>query len=195
MVCVCVVLICLGLALTVRAVPVTSSEEWGMTLQPGESFTCIAHFIPDVPGIPDTLLFEQAPDWTGTYPFNWAGEGWATAISGDNRIAYLHGPRITNDVSSPIDVFSFNLFYEWDDEDENYDPDWPIYQEVVIFDDQDIIYDFGWRGTPGNGWDGPYGDTWREKAYPGSDPYENPVPGPATIGLLGLGAALLRRRR
>jgi len=197
MVCACVVLICLGLTLAVRAVTVTCSEGWYCSLAPGASFTCITYFIPDVPGIPESLVFNQAPAQTGDYLGGgwWDDIGWESTLSGDGKIAYIHGPRQTNTDTSTIKWFSYYLYYEWDDEDENYDPDWPVYQDVAIFDDQTLTFDEAWRGTPGNGWETPYDDTWKEQYYPGSDPYENPVPGPATIALLGLGAALLRRRR
>jgi hypothetical protein len=203
MVCACVVLICLGLTLAVRAVTVTSSEGWYVSLGPSgsltDSFTCIAYFIPDVPDIPVTLKFEseKPPAQTGDYLGGgwWEDIGWESTLSDDGKIAYMHGPRQTNSDPSWVKWFSYYLYYEWDDEDENYDPDYPVYQDVAIFDGQTLVWDESWRGTPGDGWYGPDDDTWKEKAYPGSDPYENPVPGPATIALFGLGAALLRKRR
>ncbi len=198
-----VVLICLGLALTVRAVTVTSSEGWYVSLEPSgapsDSFTCIVYFIPDTPDIPVSLKFESGkpPAQTDHYLGGgwWDDIGWESTLSGDGKTAYIHGPRQTNSGLSTTKWFSYYLYYEWDDEDEDYDPDYPVYQDVAIFDDQSLTFDEAWRGTPGNGWETPNPTTWKEQYDPPGGPYENPVPGPATIALLGLGAALLRRRR
>jgi hypothetical protein len=188
-----VLLVCLGLTSSARATIVDANEEWGRTLQPGESFTCLAHFIPDIPGVSDSLIFVQAPQWTDTYPFNYVAAGWDTALTDGGKTAYLFGPRITNGPDT-LDLFSFKLFYRWDTNAAGFDPNYPVYQDVAIFDDLTLTYDFGgWRGKPGGTWERPSDVTWREQY--GGPPYENPVPEPMTICLLGLGAALLRKRR
>lgn len=187
-------LLCAGLASVAQATIVSGSEEWGRTLQPGESFTCIAHYIPNTPDIPASLIFEQAPEWTSTYWFDYEEAGWDTALADEGKTAYLYGPRIINDTNNAVDWFSFRLFYQWDDEDPNFDPDYPVYQDVAVFDDLTLTYDSAWKGIPGDTWDEPNDITWRQQYYPESEPYENPIPGPATICLFGLGAVFLRRK-
>ena len=195
MTCASLLLVCLWLTSAARATIVDANEEWGGTLGPGESFTCIAHYIPDTPDIPEGLIFEQAPDWTGTYWFNWEAAGWDTALADEGKTAYLYGPRLTNDTSNAVDVFSFELFYQWDDAVEGFDPNWPVYQDVAIFDDLTLTADYGWKGTPGGTWHEPNEVTYMQQYYPESDPYENPIPEPVTICLLGLGTALLIKKR
>ncbi|MFZ0033944.1 MAG: PEP-CTERM sorting domain-containing protein [Sedimentisphaerales bacterium] len=186
--CVLVLLVCLGLISSARATIVDANEEWERTLLPGESFTCLAHFIPGVPGvIPESVIFTRPPEWTSTYPV-----GWDTAVIDGGKIAYLYGPRLTNNTSDTVYVFSFKLFYQWDTDAEGFDANYPVYQDVAIFDDLTLTYTYGgWRGIP---WER-HEETWREHYYPGSEPYENPVPEPMTICLLGLGAAFLRKSR
>ena len=196
MTCASLLLVCLWLTSAARATIVDANDEWGRTLQPGESFTCLAHYIPDTPDIPEGLIFEQAPEWTSTYWFDWEAADWDTAISEDGKTAYLYGPRLTNTEPNAIDVFSFNLFYQWDTDAEGFDPNYPAYQDVAVFDDLTLTYDCGWRGTPGDTWEKLVDDvTWKEQYDPESDPYENPIPEPMTICLLGLGTALLRKKR
>jgi hypothetical protein len=175
-----------------RATIVDANEEWGMTLKPGESFTCIAHFIPDIPLVSDSLVFSAAPEWTDTWDFDYLTEGWQTAWSvTEPKIAYLYGPRLTNETPNEIALFSFQLYYQWDDEAGDFDPNCPIYQDVIMFDDQEIRRAYGISGNPDGLWnppkpDGPYYD---------DEPYENPIPEPVAIFLLGFGAAFLRKRR
>jgi len=196
--CALVLLVCLGLASSAQATIVDGNEEWAGMLDPGESFTGIVHFIPDAPNVPDSLIFGQAPEWTSTYWFDWETEGWDTVLADEGKTAYLYGPRLTNDTSSAVNVFSFRLFYQWDTDAIGFDSNYPVYQDVAIFDDLTLTYDCGWRGIPGDSdsWEKLSDDvTWREQDDPGSDPYENPVPEPVTICLLGLGSAFLRRKR
>ncbi len=186
-------LVCFGLVSSAQATTVDANEGWEMALQPSESITCIAHFIPDVPNVPASLIFLQAPDWI--QQFVPEAHSWETALADEGRTAYLFGPAITNDASDPLDIFEYRLYYQWDDEDPDFDPNYPVYLDVVVFDDQEIIRDFAYRGIP----DGPYDPvnptTWKEQYYPESDPYDNPVPEPMTICLLGLGVAFLRKSR
>ena len=193
--CALALLVCLSLTCCAQAATVDANEEWEMEQEPYESFTCIAHFIPDVPNVPDSLIFPQASEWTDTYPFDYVSAGWNTTLADAGKTAYLFGPTLTNDGPNPIDLFSYRLYYQWDNEDPNYDPDYPVYLDVVVFNDQEIVRDFALRGIPNGPYDTVNLTTWREQDDPGSDPYENPVPEPMTICLLGLGSAFLRRRR
>jgi hypothetical protein len=185
-----VLLVCLGLTLSAQATPVDANEGWVMKLQPGESFTCIAQFIPDTPNVPDSLIFPQAPDWVELFVPE--ALSWDTALTDGGKTAYLYGPAITNNTAIKIPIFSYKLYYRWDDEDPDYDENYPLYLDVVVFNNQEIVTDFALRGIPGGPWDNPYEETWREQY--GGPPYENPVPEPMTICLLGLGAAFLRKR-
>ena len=189
-------LIGLGLTSTARAVIVTGQEEWGTRLDSGQSITCIVHYIPDTPDTPQSLIFQQLPEPTFTYPFG-SWDGWETAISADQKMVYLYGPRNTN-VSDFNDVewFSYNLFFQWDDADPNLDLAYPVYLDTAVYDGglcSDATDAWFWKGEPG-GWP----DAWVREDYPHNPNYEedytNPVPVPATIYLLGLGAAFLRRK-
>jgi len=196
-VCLFVVSVCFVFSGVSRATIIeTGVEEWVVTLDPGESFTCVAYYIPQVDPlvipVPESLIFNHVPAWTSTYWFNYVAAGWQTAMSEDNRIAYLYGPRLTNNSSSSWNVFSFELSYQWDVEDV---VDYPVYQDLAIFEDQILIYDFAWRGTPGVFWEEPDEITYLQQYDPTSDPYTNPVPGPATFSLLGFGLMFLRKRR
>jgi hypothetical protein len=195
-----VLLMCLGLTSSVRATLVDANDEWGMTLQVGESFTCLAHFIPDIPNVvPESLIFTRPPEWTNSYPFNYEAAGWDVALADGGKTAYLFGPKIANTGPGPLDIFSYKLYYQWDDDGLDFDPNYPVYLDWVIFDDLTLIQDSGWRRKADGTWEWPANEiTWREQYYPESEPYENPVPEvpePMVICLLGLGAAFLRKRR
>jgi hypothetical protein len=178
-----------------RATIVDANEEWLFKLYPGETVTSVVSFIPEVPGVMDTLLFPDGPDWTLSYPFDYVSFGWDTAISADNGTAYLYGPAITNDTGSVRNLFSYTLYYQWDDTDPNYNANYPVYIDIVVFNDQEVVRDGSLRGFPNGPWDDPCDVTWREQYYPESPPYENPVPEPVTFGIFGLGALFLRRKR
>jgi hypothetical protein len=189
--CMLIALMVIGWCSAVEAAVVNTSEEWGMTLEAGESFTCIAHYIPDIPEASDSLMFSALPEWTDTWYFDFEAEGWQTEWSSeDPTIAYLYGPRLTNDTLYDIDLFSFNLFYQWDDAEE-LDPNGPVYQDVVIFDGQEITKAYGISGDPDGLWNSPK----LSGPYYEEEPYVNPVPEPMTICLLGLGVAFLRKKR
>jgi hypothetical protein len=184
-------LVYLGLTLSAYATPVDANDEWGMVLQPGESFTCLAHFIPDIPGVvPESLIFTQPPEWTNTYYFDYEAYGWDTVLTDGGKTAYLFGPRITNNGSEPNYPFSYKLYYQWDDEGLDFDPNYPIYLDWVAFDGPTTIGDNSYRRTAAGVWE-KYDVTWREQY--GGPPYENPVPEPMTVCILSLGAAFCRK--
>lgn len=178
----------------------TGWQEWGCKLEPSESFTCIAYYIPDVPGVSKSLIFEKEPAWTTGHGYDYGDRtDWLTALSQDSKIAYLYGPRATNETDDLIGWFSYNLFYKWDNAASDFDANYPVYQDTVMWDGfqqwDDLTSNAKWgkRGTPGNGsevvWeDSPGGGLYEE-------PHTYPVPGPATICLLGLGAAFLRIKK
>lgn len=190
--CALVFLVCLGLASSVQAEIVDANEEWGIKLDSGQSLTCIAHYIPDVVTIPESLIFTSEPEPTFRYTGgNW--DGWQMVLSADNKMVYLYGPRNTNDTGNDnVKWFSYNLFFSWDDEDPNLDPDYPVYIDTAVFNGGfgcDSFAEEFWKGKPG-GWP----DNWVGPAdpyYQGG--YTNPAPEPMTICLLGLGAAFLRK--
>lgn len=193
--CALVLLVCLGLTSSAQAAIVDGNDEWKQPLEPNQTITCVAHFIPDIPTVvPDDLVFTKAPEWTDTYPFDYIGAGWDTVMSEDGKVAYLYGPAITNDTLLSWDLFSYHLFYQWDDEDLYYDKDNPVWVDIAVYNGEELFVDGSVRGIPGGPWDDVYDETWKEQYDPGSDPYENPVPEPVTICLLGLGSAFLRRR-
>jgi hypothetical protein len=174
---------------------VDANEEWGVLLDNGESLTCIAHYIPDINGIPESLVFSQTPEFTDTYT---GGDrtGWQTVLSDDQKMVYLYGPRTTNDTGqNDIGWFSYTLFFQWDDEDANLDPTFPVYIDTAVFDGPlgCAFYDeWGWRGKPGPG----NGEDWEYQSEPYyEDGYTNPAPEPMTICLFGLGAVFLRIRK
>jgi hypothetical protein len=195
-VCLSGMLVCCVLATSAQGTLTSGVEEWGVTLLPGESFTCVAYYIPEVDPlvipVPESLVFYHTPAWTSTFPFDYIEAGWQTALSADNRVAYLYGPQITNNSGNPWHVFSFELAYQWDEADV---VDYPVYNDFVIFDGETLVYDFAWQGIPGVTWEEPDEVTYLQQYDPTSDPYTNPVPGPATLSLVGFGMLFLRKRR
>ena len=100
-----------------------------------------------------------------------------------NKTVYLFGPPITNNEPDPAYIFSYKLFFQLEEEEV---VDYPVYLDMVVFNGDDIIYDSSRWGTPGS----PY--QWSEDLLDG--PYENPVPEPMTVCILGLGTVLLIKR-
>ena len=191
-----VLLVCLWLTSVARATIVTGSQDWYKNLDPDESITCIAFY-----GL-GSVKFTQAPEWVDseyTPPYNHDITNWQTGLSANQKIAYIYGPLATNLSADPREWFAFELFYQWNDEAEGFDPDWPVYQDMTVYDGplgSPPTIAMGWRGTPGNpySWENKDGDP-TSGPYQTDEPYENPTPEPMTICLLGLGTALLRKKR
>jgi len=197
MTCSLVLFVCLGLASTAQATTVTGSDMWGITLDSNQSITCIAHYVWG--GIEFTAVPEQTTGYDYDAGGDWGVIGWQVGLSPDNKIAYMYGPRSTNNTgNNDVGWFSYNLFYQWDTDAPGFDPDYPLYVDTALFDgpfgSEPTDY-WGWRGTPGgdpNGRDEPY---YKDEPEYEEGFYDNPAPEPMTICLLGLGAAFLRKRR
>jgi len=177
-----VLLVCFGLTSSAGATTVDANQEWVMGIDSNISITCVSYFIPDVPNVPDSLIFAQLPEWTNTVPFDYNSAGWDTLLIDGDKTAYLFGPELTNSGPGFLNLFSYKLYYQWDDEDV---VDYPVYLDVVVFDNDEVVYDSSRWGEPGS--------------YEGGEdlldgPY-NPIPEPMTICLLGFGTALLRKKR
>jgi hypothetical protein len=190
-----VIIVCLSLSSAADAVVVDANEEWGIKLDDGQSLTCIAHYIPDVEGVPQSLVFETVPEITFTYT---AGDwtDWIIAISVDQKALYLYGPANTNNTGyNDVGWFSYKLFFQWDDEDKDLDTDFPVYIDTALYSGgigSEPFDDFFWKGSPGGTWP----DDWEKSEEPYDDSgYYNPIPEPAMIFLLGIGTLFLRKRR
>jgi hypothetical protein len=194
--CALMLLVCLGLICCARATVITGSQEWYKNFDAGESVTCIAFY-----GL-GSVKFTQAPEWLDneyTPPYNHDIVGWNTALTDEGKTAYLYGPRATNSSGDPCEWFAFGLFYQWDDTAPDFDPNYPVYQDMAIFDGpfgSEPTFAVGRRGIPGDA------ESWEYKdndpysgPYQTDEPYTNPVPEPMTICPLGLGVAFLRKRR
>lgn len=188
---------CFGLASSARAEVVYGDNIWGLTLDAGDSITCVAYYVwgsvefNDVPEQIDYTGYDNGGLWTDT--------GWQAELSPDNKIAYIYGPQATNDTGiNNLGWFASVLSYQWDDavEDSNY----PVYMDTALYNgplDSEPIYLWGHKGTPGiwDSWvyrDDPYAvdEPWYEEGF-----FSNPAPEPMTITLLALGAAALLRKR
>jgi hypothetical protein len=194
-----VLLMYFGLTSSAWATLVTGSQEWYKYLDPGESITCIAFY-----GL-GSVEFTQPPQWLYNYmpPFNHDINGWEMELSADHKTAYLYGPRATNSSGYIREWFDYELFYQWDDSAPGFDPNYPVYQDMALFDGpfgSEATFAVGWRGTPGvpssweykdnNPYSGPY-----QTDVPYTNPAPQEVPEPMTVCILSLGAAFLRKRR
>lgn len=177
-----VLLMCFAPASSASAVIVDANQEWVMRMDPGVSITCVSYFIPDVVNVPASLIFAQPPQWTDLISFDYETAGWDTALTDGNKIAYIFGPEITNSGPDFLNIFSFRLYYQWKEEDV---VDYPVYLDIVVFNYDEVVYDSSRWGTPGSPYEGSK-DTL-------DGPYENPVPEPMTVCILGLGAAFCRK--
>jgi hypothetical protein len=201
MFCALVLLVCLWLTSITQAVIVTGQEEWGINLDSDESLTAIAHFVWG------SVEFTAVPEQTDTYTGGgiWGDIGWQAVLLDADRmivdtggvIACIYGPTITGGPAP--ELFSYNLFFQWDDEVA--DSAYPVYIDTAIFDGpygSEPFAVWGWRGIPGD----PGSWEFRVEPYYKDEPgyeegfYNNPIPEPATLSLLALGSlALLRKRK
>ena len=105
------------------------------------------------------------------------------------------GSQITNNTGSD-QWFNHKLYLQWDDEDPFHDPCYPVYFDTAIFDGPEgnpSLNDWGWKGAPFGAEQKGY---WELSPNPFSgDEYTNPVPEPATILIVGLGAFFARKRK
>ena len=196
MTCALVLLVCLGLTSVAQATLVTGSDEWRITLGLGEPLTAIAHYVWG------GVVFTAEPNQTSTYTAggDWDLIGWQAELSPDNKIAYMYGPTITGGPDPYL--FSYELFYQWDTDAAGFDSNYPVYIDTAVYDGSfgspPTNY-WGYRFTPGD--PDPNSREYQEEPYYKDDPgyvegfYDNPAPEPMTICLLGLGTALLRKKR
>jgi hypothetical protein len=147
-----------------------------------------------------SVEFTQPPEWlvnVYTPPYNHDIAGWEMALSDDHKIAYLYGPRATNSSGHPREWFAYKLFYQWDNEAPDFDPCYPVYQDMAIFNGlfgSLSTFAVGFRGTPGDNSSWEYKDNNPYAGpYQTEYPYTNPAPEPMTICLLGFGALFCRK--
>jgi hypothetical protein len=172
----------------VFAVVADCNEEWGIYLDEYESITCVAFFAHE------GMVFDETPVFTDTYEDykfddNYAGYNpWDTAespeLSVDGLAAYIWGPVQREPFGfQPLAWFSVELYYQWDQ-------DYPIIIDVVMFNEETVVSSSGWKNTTGDS------SAWQynEEQF-AEEPYTNPVPEPATMVILALGAGMLRIRK
>jgi hypothetical protein len=201
--------ICSGLALPAWATPQFGYDDWGSTLDSDQTITAIAYFVwssvefNDVP-VQVAMGVYTDPIYGGEYQHGglWADIGWTAAMSPDKKIAYVAGPPSTNTTEhDDYGWFAYTLSYNWNTDDPNFDPSWPVYIDGAIYNGpfgSEPIDTWGWRGTPGVPESWSYSDTPYAIDYNPDyteDFFNNPAPEPATICILGLGALFLRKKR
>lgn len=176
-----------------NATLIDANQPWMTTLDAHQSITCITHYIPDIAGVTDTLIFTAAPQFIDDLAYHGDETTWQTAISNDNKMVYLWGPQSTNPASFTQNWFLYDLEFQWDDQNLG-DPDHPVYVDTAVFNGSQSTDEWGWKGTPGNE------NSWiatdnshRQQNDPQSEPYTNPIPEPITLGLLTLGLILSTR--
>jgi len=181
-------------ALPAQAVIVDANDTAWLSLDAGQAVTCIALYVPDVVGIPETLVFSQPPVFISDAGFFGDFTDWQTAISPDQKMVWLYGPRSANEFGvNDVPWFKYQVFWQWDNTDPDLDPTYPVYVDMAFFDGpfgSPSWEELSWKGLPG-GWP----DNWVGPTSSMGGPYTNPAPEPATVFLLGTGLLLVLRTR
>lgn len=200
---------------TSSAVPVEGFQQWGFTLDPGIEFTCLAYYlVADIGGLSVDLSFTLPPEWTSTFNGYSAELGydndqdltWTPAVTPDGKIAYFYSDEpVANNTGDAIDLFSYILRYQWDDEALGYNEDFPIYEDILLWNGDTVVGAWGENGSPTLTGQTPVPTAWPENPDENPDgtttwedieeEYTNPVPLPSTIVLFGLGSAILLKKK